>query len=155
MYRRPWGCCQLAPIGNIFPSGAPAFHAPDCEGVVDRDEPLRQTLTLGEAGTLEAAAARDPGAGGRSQVTERFVHSHISFHTRGHRADGILENDPRPNSKQKQCLEWLLLLEQLQRDGGFARFVLLELECAKSRAQVQNSLAVLKSWLNAVCSVVA
>jgi hypothetical protein len=80
------------------------------------------------------------------KVLGAVKHAHISLHSSGHFADGILEDNEA--SRKGKALEWLGTLESLKCKNGFDGFVSLELECAKNRNQVEISLECLKQWLS-------
>jgi hypothetical protein len=81
-------------------------------------------------------------------VRRFIVHSHISSHSFGHFADGILDElDTQEGARQKNtCLAWIMLIENLIAQGH-SGYISLELECAKTRSQVVGSLANLRKWL--------
>jgi hypothetical protein len=82
------------------------------------------------------------------EILDYAVHAHISLHTRGHFADGILEDDEMSsNSKKHRALEWLRTIANLKNEKRAKGFVSLELECAKTWSQVERSFNRLKEWL--------
>jgi len=83
-------------------------------------------------------------------VLDCIVHAHISIHTSGHLADGILEDTENADSQRRKrtCLAWLMLIEGLAEKKQHSTIVSLELECAKTRSQVSESFRILQNWLS-------